>query len=177
MAELSRPYSFDDLHQALPGLSGADRLLLFNALPPQVQREMERHLEGQVADRRFRDGQVEFKSRKRKPKPRPRAARRPTPTDWQAGTQALAGIPAEDYLPVIADVEPLPGGRVQCPLPDHEDRNPSATYKDCVWYCHRCGEGGGIFTIAAAISGLGDRGDEFCELRRWTAGRMIGRGL
>jgi hypothetical protein len=59
-------------------------------------------------------------------------------------------------------------------LPDHEDLNPSASYSGTVWYCHRCSVGGGIFTLAAALTGLRERGEDFNELRRWTAERLVG---
>jgi len=167
--------TFEQFQRPLPGLSGADRLRLFYALSESVRREMERDRVVKIADRRFLDGQVGFQSRKPKPKRRPlRQPTTPAAEDWRRVTETIAAIPAETYLPMLdPDCEP-DRGRVRCPLPDHEDRHPSASYKDSVWYCHRCGEGGGIFTAAAAITGLGERGDEFCELRKWLAERMLG---
>lgn len=159
----------------LPGLSGHERLMLFLALPSKDQAELETDLKHSIADRRFAEDQVEFQAR---PKPRQRRkvsnTYRALSSEWRRGTEVLAGIPAEEYIPALTDSETLPGGRCHCPLPDHEDRNPSATYKDTVWFCHRCGEGGGIFQLASAITGKGERGDDFCELRKWLAERLLG---
>ena len=167
--------NFEQFQHPLPGLSGADRLRLFDALPESVQEAMWKDLAWTIADRRFLDGELPFQSRKPKRKRRPvRQPATPVADDWRRMTETLASIPAETYLPILdPDCEPS-RGHVRCPLPDHEDRHPSATYKDSVWYCHRCGEGGGIFQLGSELSGLGDHGDEFCELRRWVAERMLG---
>jgi len=157
------------------GISPADTNLLLDSLPEHVLGSMYAAERILVNDRHFADGSREFVSAKKK---WTRAKKIPngsvTPQDWRRGTEVLAAIPAETYIPILTGSEPLPGGRVSCPLPDHEDRNPSATYKDAVWFCHRCGEGGGIFTLAAAITGRRDHGDEFCELRKWVAEQMLG---
>jgi len=155
-------------------LSGPDQERVFYALPEPVRRDFSDQVIRQREDERFADGYVGFKSHR---KPKAKTAYKPRPLtaqDWRPGTEAIAGVPAETWLPIIAGVEPLPGGRVRCPLPDHEDNNPSATYRDTVWFCHRCGVGGGIFTAASAISGLGDRGDQFFDLRKWVAERLLG---
>jgi hypothetical protein len=174
------PATFERFQLPLPGLSGADRLALFNALPESDRREMERNRVVRIADRRFLDGEVGFVSRKPKPKPKRRPTRGPafrsdtSADNWRRETEVLAQVPAETYLPVFSpDCEPH-RGRIRCPLPDHEDLHPSATYRDSVWFCHRCGEGGGIFRAASAITGLADRGDQFPELRRWVADRLLG---
>lgn len=167
--------TFERFQRPLPGLSGADRLRLFDALPESERAAMWQRLRERTEDRRFLDGDAAFVSRR----PKPRRINRQSPIasggdDWRRGTEALAAIPSEVYIPVLTDSDPLPGGRVRCPLPDHDDRHPSATYRKTVWYCHRCGEGGGIFQLGSALSGLGDHGDEFGELRRWLAEQMLG---
>jgi hypothetical protein len=161
------------------GFSSADRLRLYEALPGEVREAWDARRLAQIADRRFVAGQVGLKSYKRRGLPRPKVTRAagPAPDDWRDGVEVLAGIPAEDYLPVLDPYTEPSRGRCRCPLPDHEDRNPSATYRDSVWYCHRCATGGGIFTAAAAISGLQDRGDEFGELCKWVAERMLGAAV
>lgn len=103
-----------------------------------------------------------------------RPRRRPTGDQGEAFDRILAAlreIPAVEYLPVLAGVEPLPGGRVKCPLTDHEDRNPSAHIHDVTrWWCHsQCQTGGDIFTLAAAITGRSTTGPDFPEVVRWTA--------
>lgn len=146
-------------------------MLLFHALPESVQDQMWVRLLEQTDDRRYADGLVEFKSRRPKPRPRPRLQ----PIEYRRDdTDALTSIPAETYLEILAP-ESEPGrGRCRCPLPDHEDRNPSASYRESVWYCHRCGAGGGIFQLGSALSGLADRGDEFPLLKTWVAERLLG---
>ena len=170
--------TFEIFQRPLPGLSGADRLLLFHALPQSVQDQMWRNHAVRIAVRRFMDDEAAFQSRRPKPKCRPTRSEScqllRSPEDLHRGTEALASIPAEVYIPALTDSEPLPGGRVRCPLPDHDDLHPSATYKGSVFYCHRCGEGGGVFQLGSALSGLPDRGDQFPQLRAWVAERMLG---
>ena len=174
-----RPISFESFQRPLPGLAGHDRLLLFEALPSKVQAEMWHWLAVKVADRHYANGTGPFIERRPKRQPRrPRRAVSTLPSDeWRRGTEALASIPAETYLTVLAPESDPHRGKCRCPLPDHEDNNPSATYKDSVWYCHVCGTGGGIFTLGSALTGLGDRGDQFCELRKWLADQLLGAAV
>ena len=184
---VSRP-RLDRFQATLDGMNvqGATGLSLWHALPESERRRMEQRRLVQIDDRRYVDGLVAFKSRK----PRRVGARSRSPfstrevnfsptsvDDWRRGTEALATIPAETYLEVLAPESEPHRGKCRCPLPDHEDNNPSATYRDSVWYCHVCATGGGIFTIGAAISGLSDHGSEFVELRRWLAERMLGAAV
>ena len=157
-------------------LSGADALRLYEAVPEPIRASWDRRQLAQIDDSRYVAGQVGVKSyRKRKPRrPAPVRASRPTPDDWRDGVEVLASIEAEDYLEILVPESEPNRGRCHCPLPDHEDNNPSATYNGSVWYCHSCSTGGGIFTLAAAITGLRDRGDDFGELRKWVAERMLG---
>lgn len=91
--------------------------------------------------------------------------------DLDRALDDLRAIPAAEYLEPIAGVEPLPGGRVRCPLPEHEDRRPSASFRGVCWYCHRCGEGGDLLDLAATISGLSLTGD-FLAVATWAAERL-----
>lgn len=170
---------FDAMRADFPGLTGADWRELAESLPGDTLRRMELRQLEQIDDRRYAEGLVEFKSRK--PKRRPRPARNVTTSqDWYRPTEILASIPAEQYLEILVpDSEPH-RGKCRCPWPNgHEDRNPSATYggpEGTSFFCHVCAEGGGIFQLGAALSGLGDHGDEFFELRKWLAERMLGAG-
>jgi hypothetical protein len=89
-----------------------------------------------------------------------------------AAIEDLRSIEAVEYLGPIAGVEPLPGGRVRCPLPDHEDRRPSASYSGSLWFCHRCAAGGNLFDLAAVLTGRSTRGPDFIEVARWAAERL-----
>lgn len=158
------------------GLSGSDALLLADALPEDVRREWDLRERARIADRRYVDGRVGLVSYKKCPIRRPAPAR-PIPasgSDQRDHTETIKSIQAEVYIPALTDSEIFPGGRCNCPWPDHADANPSASFKDAIFFCHRCGEGGGIFQLASAISGLPDRGAGFIELRRWIAQRMLG---
>ena len=168
------------------GLDSAG-LDLWHALPEQERRRMEQRRLEQLDDRRYAVGLVGFKSRKPKRKHSGSETVVATSTnatdlshlsdEWRSGTEALASLPAECYLAILAPESDPRRGRCRCPLPDHEDNNPSATYRDSVWYCHVCATGGGIFAIGAAISGLSDHGSDFVELRRWLAERMLGAAV
>ena len=121
-----RPISFESFQRPLPGLSGHDRLLLFEALPSKVQAEMWHWLAVKVADRHYANGTGPFIERR--PKRQPRRPRRTTSTlpsdDWRRGTEALASIPAETYLAVLAPESDPYRGKCRCPLP--EPRMPAA---------------------------------------------------
>lgn len=171
-------------------ISGPDGLRLWLALPESERRRMEARKIVQLDDRRVADGHVEFvKGKYQDPRNRRpgRSARHRIrakgdslnqqfdgPVDWRRGTEALASIPAETYLAILVPESDPHRGKCRCPLPDHEDNNPSATFRDSVWYCHVCATGGGIFTLGAALSGHYDHGPEFHELRRWLAERLLG---
>lgn len=48
--------------------------------------------------------------------------------------------------------------KAECPVPDHEDRNPSASVNEdaCRWYCHACGRGGDAIDLIQEVeSGIG----------------------
>jgi len=65
-------------------------------------------------------------------------------------------IPAVDYFHRMTGQEPDAGGFVRCPMPDHEDRNPSCSVRGpnaYTWKCHVCDVGGTIYDLASALLG------------------------
>lgn len=179
---MSRPHTFASFGEPLPNLSSSDRRLLFDALPERTQDRMWHRLAVQIDDRRYADGLAAFTSLK--PTRRPASPTvhatnrtRSVSDDWRRGTEALASIPAETYLEVLTPESEPHRGKCRCPLPDHEDNNPSATYRDSVWFCHVCGTGGGIFRLGSALSGHHDHGPEFTNLRKWLAERLLGAAV
>lgn len=40
-------------------------------------------------------------------------------------------------------------------------------------YCFGCERGGAIYDLARELSGIGDRGADFAQLREWTAQRLL----
>jgi hypothetical protein len=161
------------------GIAPADQAILWVALSEADSRPMTERQQIQIADRRYTEGNGPFVSRKPKRKP-PRAAlvsRHAAAEGWRRGTEALAAIPAETYLEILVPESEPNRGRCHCPWPDHEDRNPSASYRDACFYCHTCAEGGGVFQLGSALSGLRDHGDDFGELRKWLARRVLGAAV
>jgi hypothetical protein len=81
----------------------------------------------------------------------------------------LQRIPPALYFRDLAGVEPDRGGKVCCPLPAHEDPDPSCHVYDSPakgWYCYGCGRGGDIYELAGALWGLRREGGAFIELRK-----------
>jgi hypothetical protein len=84
-------------------------------------------------------------------------------------TDALQRIPPALYFRELVGVKPDRGGKVCCPLPDHDDPDPSCHVygpPSKGWYCFGCGRGGDIYELAGALWGLHREGREFVELRR-----------
>lgn len=63
--------------------------------------------------------------------------------------------------------------KAQCPLPDHDDRNPSASINEdaCRWRCHACDEGGDAIDLVVAQEGL-----TFAEALRYVRENFEGDG-
>ena len=65
--------------------------------------------------------------------------------------------------------------KISCPF--HEDRTPSLhayTSPERGWYCYgRCGRGGSIYDLAAALWGLDTQGSDFIELRRRLEAKLL----
>ena len=103
----------------------------------------------------------------------PRRARGPRPADH--GDVLLTIEPAV-YFRALAGIEVGRDGKVRCPLPGHGDTDPSCHVydgADAGWYCYGCGRGGSIYDLARELSGHGDRGAGFTELRAWVAQRLL----
>jgi hypothetical protein len=84
--------------------------------------------------------------------------------DFQAERERLVSLDLQVAWGVLTG-EPVEGRRrVQCPLPEHEDRHPDCDVTERVWRCVVCDKGGTIYELASALWGLGTRGSEFREI-------------
>ena len=85
-------------------------------------------------------------------------------------------VPPPVYFRLLAGVEvPERGGDVRCPLPDHDEQNPSCRVyptPERGWVCFGCQRGGTIYDLASLLDrGPGGRrgalrGEEFKRVRR-----------
>jgi hypothetical protein len=85
-------------------------------------------------------------------------------------------VPPPVYFRLLAGVEvPERGGDVRCPLPDHDEQNPSCRVyptADRGWLCFGCRRGGSIYDLASLLErGPGGRrgalhGEEFRRVKR-----------
>jgi hypothetical protein len=85
-------------------------------------------------------------------------------------------VPPPVYFRLLAGVEvPERGGDVRCPLPDHDEQNPSCRVYPTAeqgWCCFGCDRGGSIYDLASLLDrGRGGRrgalhGDEFKRVKR-----------
>lgn len=170
----SRHLDFRYLHRATPRSTGANRLAAFEAMPLADQEATWRALRQQRLDARYAAGDMELTSTRRKRRETAkRPLRAPAGRKLDELLDDLRQISAEDYLEHLAGVEPR-RGRTACPLPDHEDRHPSASYSGVTWYCHRCSEGGDLISLASSVSGISTRGRSFIELIDWIGDRLPG---
>jgi hypothetical protein len=72
-----------------------------------------------------------------------------------------AGLPVKAYASRFTELRSSDGGRGRwfvgrCPLPQHEDRNPSfwVDAKNNLWGCHGCGVRGDVINLHARLEGL-----------------------
>lgn len=104
------------------------------------------------------------------PDPPGRSPRHQRGPQLDASKDPLRGVAPPVYFGEIAGVDvPAQGGMIRCPLPQHEDPNPSCQVFASAqrgWHCYGCGRGGSIYDLAAPIWGLETRGRDFVELRR-----------
>jgi hypothetical protein len=115
----------------------------------------------------------------------PRKRHQPTPrrtaaTSTRPGTVALSNsddplkaVPATTYFEALAGIVVPPNGRVSCPTPGHQDRNPSCRVYECEWYCFSCGAGGSIIDLSSAVSGIPATGRDYWRLRDWILERLV----
>jgi hypothetical protein len=81
----------------------------------------------------------------------------------------LQAIAPALYFRELAGIEPDRGGKACCPLPDHDDPEPSCHVYEAPaqgWYCYGCGRGGDIYELAGTLWGFRREGREFVELRQ-----------
>jgi hypothetical protein len=102
--------------------------------------------------------------------PQRRRARRRSarPLNSQRASDRLQRIPPALYFRELAGLEPDRGGKACCPLPDHDDPDPSCHVYEAAeqgWYCYGCGRGGDIYELAGALWGFRREGRQFVELR------------
>lgn len=97
--------------------------------------------------------------------PKRRRTKRPS----RALADPLHRLAPADYFRALAGSEPDREGKVCCPLPGHDDPEPSCHVYDAAsegWYCFGCGRGGDIYELAGELWGFRREGAEFVELRR-----------
>ena len=103
-----------------------------------------------------------------------RRARRPLNPTVEELHDALLEVPADVWVPALADLE-LPRSRmICCPLPGHDDRTPSCRIYDQSFHCFGCGRGGDIFAFAGELWGIPTRSRSFPELRERLADHLLG---
>jgi hypothetical protein len=92
----------------------------------------------------------------------------------------LQRIAPQEYFSVLA-ARPGRDGKICCPLPSHDDPDPSChVYESPAegWYCFGCGRGGDIYELAGELWELRREGSDFLELRRRLREVLgIGEGL
>lgn len=176
---IRQPFGFNEIHEKLPNEPGYIRREVAEGLSEDLWTDLRLRVE----DRRWLAGDDAFRSGRTKPKlrltPRQVALNSGEPSharkdeDLDSLLDSIRSLTYAEYAPAIAGVEALPGGRTRCPLPDHDDSNPSASWKGNLWHCHRCGEGGDLILLASRVSGIDTRGGDFIELVKWIGDRLI----
>lgn len=91
------------------------------------------------------------------PDRRPREERPSGPTrPLSAVPDRLGDICPPEYFRALTGLVPDRGGKVACPLADHDDSTPSChVFQDAArgWFCHGCQRGGTIYDLAALLGG------------------------
>lgn len=171
---IRQPFGFHKIHERLANAPGDIR----RDVAEEFGEELWTDLRRRVDDRRWLAGDDVFRSGRRKPKLTIASPRRPSPStrqdeDLDSLITSIRSLTYPEYAPAIAGVEALPGGRTRCPWPEHEDSNPSCSWKGNLFHCHRCAEGGDLILLASRISGIDTRGSDFIELVRWIGDRLV----
>jgi RepB DNA-primase from phage plasmid len=102
------------------------------------------------------------------PRQAPAAPRPPRAPTTARAADPLKRLPPALYFRKLAGTEPDRTGKVCCPLPAHDDPEPSCHVYEAPaqgWYCFGCGRGGDIYELAGELWGLRRHGREFIELR------------
>jgi hypothetical protein len=175
--------TFRGWRAATTSLSGHERRELFESLPNSWQGDAWTVLRQQVEGRRLLDGEIDFAELA----PIGAAAQTLRQRNGSAGIgrsghdDPLLEIPPPAYFEVlVGEFVPERGGMIRCPLPGHEDREPSCRVygePERGWTCFGCGRGGSIYDLAAAVTTLGTRGEDFNRLREWIAQRFLNAPL
>ena len=178
------------LSRAWAELSPGERLTAFLALPADERDQFDQALEHQIdcrnsiaLDEARSDAGLEPLPRRALLQAVPDLPGRPyrSPSTHSHGYRTddvLVTIAPPAYMEAVTG-ESLPtgGGRIRCPLPDHEDRHPSCqVYGEPGrgWYCFGCSRGGGLIELAAYLTGIEPRGSGYWEIRAWIAERLLG---
>jgi hypothetical protein len=89
---------------------------------------------------------------------------------WEAvatvDVERLKAIPAEDYVEKLTGEEIGRNRKINCPLPDHDERTPSFHVRDLGWKCYGCQESGTIYDLGAALWDLDPKGSGFVAIHR-----------
>lgn len=99
----------------------------------------------------------------------PERRRAPAAALHDRGGDPLQRFAPADYFQLLAGVEPDREGKVCCPLPAHDDPEPSChVYETAAqgWYCFGCDRGGDIYELAGGMWGLDTHSREFREIRQ-----------
>ena len=164
--------TFAELHARWPDCPGSLLAVAFDSLSAREQDECWAAL----AERRDRWVDAELVLERELymgPEARHQPSQRSTAaTPTRPSAVALStGDPLKQIPPVVY-VEALTGeavpanGRMNCPLPDHDDRTPSFQVLSSHWRCFGCNRGGSVIDLAAALYGIEPRGSGYYEIRR-----------
>ena len=154
-------------------LSRAEMGALFGFLPDSVQDDFWSHVRGYAdaqhaldQDTFFEDSDTDLDA-----PALPKLSHQPYAV---SDDDVLRDLTTDDYFEVLTG-QVIPHTRlVHCPSRGHEDRHPSCrVYTDGI-HCFACGFHGGVYDLAAEMSGIEPRGRDFFELQRWIAARLLG---
>ena len=163
-------FSFSEFTQLWPDWPSHVRALAFDTLSPREQQECWDDLADRCRLRNEEEYLYESRLYQEWP-PRKRSMPHGTPRNAATGCahfpddDPLKRILAAEYLAALAGVDVASSGRTRCPMPDHEDRHPSAYAYGTRWRCFACGAGGSIIDLAAAIYGIEPRGQGYLAIR------------
>jgi hypothetical protein len=91
----------------------------------------------------------------------------------ERSSDPLQTISPHTYFAELAGVEVPASGFVRCPLPDHDDPDPSCrVWSEAArgWYCFGCRRGGDIYELAGQLWRLPRRGQSFLEIKQRLTG-------
>lgn len=89
--------------------------------------------------------------------------------DWTPSRDddPLIEIPARVYIEALTGEDVPANGQMCCPLPDHDDHQPSfRAYQGAAWRCFGCNRTGTIYDFAAILWDVEPRGRGFVEIHK-----------